>query len=51
MAEGAVRSMLVVVDPPRFDPLPGFVDGREFTDVQTLIPKPAIERLAQTNVR
>ena len=45
LTQRAVRSMLVVVDPPRFDLAPGIVDRQELVGVQTFIAQLAVERL------
>jgi len=43
--ERAVGSMVIVIDPPRFDLLAGIFDRFELHHVQALIAQPPIERL------
>lgn len=43
-----MQPMLIVIDPPSFDFLPGVVDRQELIHVQTFIAQAAIERLYVT---
>jgi hypothetical protein len=51
MTECTVWPMIVVVDPPGFDLLPGLIDRPELVNVQAFIAQPPVERFAQPIIR
>jgi len=51
MTECAGWSMIVVVDPPSFNLLPGLINRPELVNVQAFIAQPPVERFAQPIIR
>ena len=51
MTKCAVWTLLVVIDAPRFDLLPGMIDRFEFVHVEAFIAQPTVEGFAQPIIR